>query len=245
MDNYCLLKIRINFEDQDKVEEYLKIVTEYICSTGVPFTEYTAGCHYKCERQHFHYHLILDININKVPKELKNPSYHFKKKYIVKKELKDFPTYSIKVEPLQVDSLQPSEETARNRFLRYPLKEGKPIPNYCSYSTDTLDGMCTTAMEEFRFAEEQKLKTENSDKLKVSKWNEIRDYLDSLNIEDPYEIWMAIARKMKDDSIPPTFKTIDTNTERYIILRGNMTRLANIAMKRTKQFETIIEKLNY
>ena len=241
----CFLKIRVNFEEETSIENYLKLITEYINLAKVEFTEYTAGRHYKSQRKHFHYHLVLNTNIKNIPVQLKNPNYHFKKKYILeKKGLKEFPTYSIKVEAPILGELQPELSTAISRFLRYPLKEGHPIRDYCSFCTETLDGMILTAKEEFKFSQEQKQKTENEEKIKISKWTELRDYLDSLDLSseytnetfDPYQIWMAAAKFMRNDTIPPTMKQIDTMTERYIICRANHGTLSIIGNKRTKQF---------
>ena len=226
--SFCFLKIRVNFDTEDQVEELLEILTEYIRFTKVEFTTYTSGTHYKCDRKHFHYHIILNTDIKNIPTQFKNPNYHFKKKFILeKKGLKDWPTYSMKAESLYVDELQPDIETATNKFLRYPLKEGNPIRNYCSISTLQLDGMIETAKEEFRFAEEQKIKTEQEQRIKITKWNEIKEYLDNQVVDEgnlwdnPSDVWYCVAKKMRQDTIPPTLKAIDTMTERYLLSRSD------------------------
>lgn len=234
------LKIRVNIDTDEEVEKYISVLNSWISTLQLyPYEQYTAGIHDNAKHKHFHYHILL--RQENIPKELLNPSYYFAHKqygYLIKKKgLKDFPKYSIKVESVYTDDLQPNIDTAINKFLRYPLKEGKPLSTFCSFSTSTLAGMCSTAEEEFRFAQEQADKNRLAEENKITKWNQIRDHLDGLGIEvadDPAEIWIRISKYMSADTIPPTFKTIDTMTERYVIYKQNKVQIMAIAMRRTK-----------
>lgn len=235
----CVCKIRVNFETDEHKLAWLEVISDFLSEIKVKFKRYSCAEHHKCETPHFHYHLILDQNIKNIPRELKNPAYHFRDKYLVKKGLKDFPTYSIVVQPLYTSDVQPSFDTAISRILRYPFKEGSAIMDYCSDSPETIEGMINTASEEYRFAQERKLKTKIEQEIKITKWNELRDYLDSRldgANSAPELIWQQIALYMRNDSVPPTIKAINTNVERYILLRADDEKLYKMAEKQTTAF---------
>lgn len=243
-DKIMCLKIRVNFEfteDTSNCMRKLETVQEFLKQDefDVDISEctlYTCGIHLNATQPHFHYHIIIEGDLKL--RQLKNIKYWFKDKFLAKKGLKELfnNKYSITSEALKLDDNQPTVGTAINRFLRYPLKENRPIYDYCCFNEQILHGMCLTAAEEFRFATEQADKNRIQLEQKITKWNEIRDYLVGLGIPstDPSEVWARISSKMSADVIPPCTTTVDKFTERYIIYKNDKKQIMAIAARRTK-----------
>lgn len=243
--SFCLCKIRIDFNTAEEYADRLHAITTFVKDYELDIKDQVAGIHNHTKRhgEHFHYHLVLNGDYNN-SKPFKNPSYYFNK-HLAKIGLKEKFGYSIgKIEQLYIDETQPDVDTAYHKFIRYPLKDKQPIHNLCSYTEEELSVMANTAFEENRFAQEQLIKKQQEEQMKITKWTDIRDYLDSKNATDLQVIWQLVAKYMSTDQVPPTIKAVTTIVERYVIYKADPQRLCKIAETQVKHLESYLDKFS-
>jgi len=218
--SFCQLFSRFNINDASDVAVYQPIINQLISDLSVNILRSTAGFHDNAKNKHYHFHAILDSDYNQLNSKY-TTQYH-KNKIINKKGLKDKSRdISIKIQRPYTTPLLPDLDTAVHRFLRYPLKERKPIMELCTDCSDTITGMINCSDSEYQFALEQKLKTENKELIKITKYKEIENHLKELNLEiESSEIWRIYYETNKyicqHDSIPPTDNVLETFSQRYI-----------------------------
>ena len=217
--SYCHLFSRIDINDASDVAVYQPLINQLIMDLSVNILRSTAGIHENAKNKHYHYHAILDQDFNKLNPKIANNNY-YKNKLINKLGLKDKSRYMIVIHQPYTTPLLPAIDTAVHRFLRYPLKERKPILELCTDCSDTINGMMNSSEAEYQFALETKIKSENKDLMKITKYNDIESHLRELNIEvnqdNLWKIYYEINKYIcRHDSIPPSDTSIKTYGDRY------------------------------
>jgi hypothetical protein len=220
--SFCHLFTRVDINDASDVTVYQPIISQIITDLSVNVIRSTAGIHENAKHKHYHYHAILGSSFSELnPKQYdKFPTQHSKNKIINELGLKDKTRIMIVIHRPYTTPLLPSIDTAVHRFLRYPLKERKPILELCSDCSDTINGMINCSDSEYQFALEQKQKQENKDLIKITKYQQIEAHLRQMELEIDNENYWKIYYETnkyicKNDSIPPTDNTIETFSQRY------------------------------
>lgn len=231
--SYNLLAVRVDCENEPLQLSYLlTIINSYIDNRGWRIEKSSCGHHSSATNKHFHYHCVVS-NITAV-RLYSSEIYQFNK-YLKNEGYNDFPKKSVQyinpyVEVVPTDDaleVIPQDEDIQasiDRWLRYPLKEGSVIYQYC-VNIDT-EQLKKTAVAHYEYIKELKAKEVLKDEERSLKWNCIVEYLDAkIPAPEPYTlgtlklIFTELREYTKNESPPVSLKTIADKTITYMSIK--------------------------
>lgn len=216
---YILLGFRVNFLEP---EPSLKIIEDYIKYRGWKIVKSSAGIHEASKHKHYHYHLIVEPTAVKL--------YSTGEAYAFKKYLREVGqwdqlkgNHSVKDEKIKLEEGDEDIESAENRFLRYPLKEGTPLENYCV--NINLDLLMQTAVAQFQHLKEKIQADQLKDENNKLKWNTLCRHLDTKKPTTYIQVFTELIEYTRLENPPVTTKLINTKTINYMKQKKLLTDL--------------------
>jgi len=250
------LVVKFRYDTHSDIDILAGAFNRFVTQDGkIPIHVQSCGKHNataKGHPEHFHYHIILKIE--EIPKHLSNPTYYWsgsqnKNDYCKKNGVPiEKGKGAVSVSWLTTDDDYPDIETNINRALRYVYKDKQPVYEFSSLDNETIEGMMNSASQECKFADEQTSKRINNGIVKITKWNELLEYLETEKINnglqyeegliDPARVWIKIQQYMyKNDTIPPSSDVIKKATDRYMVNYGlTKEQLRKFAEKQMNHF---------
>ena len=230
---YILLGFRINLKTADEdPSQFTAQVADYLKHRGWKIIRSSGGIHIEnCKNPHIHLHYeVCPQSLTKLYCQEKYPYNIYLRENNL--EIKD---QAIKREAPKVEEGDTDVESAVLRFLRYPLKEGKPISTSClNIDVDTL---MLEAQAHWKLAKEQHHKDEVKKEQDKLKWNQIVKYLDDKKPTEYVEVFSELIEYTRNENPPMTTKILNTKTINYMKLRKLLT---NYDLIRVENFGTRI-----
>lgn len=219
--------LRVHVEDENLLHKfYLDNFLSWLKFRKYNLINYTAGIHTNTANPHIHIHFIAE------GKKLSNPIATLKRDFREKmpveypnipKELRDkLPrsfigqTYKGRINmSLQIKDL---EENNIERFLQYPLKEGKLIRT--DLGEDKVNAIMEIAQLEYKNSLAKQANKEQKEKEKENEWDKMCEYLDKEKPQDIRQIFRELIQYYREWNKPPTMKFIFDTAERYAFKKG-------------------------
>lgn len=211
--NFILFGFRYDLIDgfnEDFIEQIIKILNK----RGYRILRKSAGINDEAKTRGTHIHFHCELEALNVVRYKTGESYAFKK---VAKELgisfpKETKSWAIST-PEVVTQHNQEAEVGVLKWLRYPLKELKPIYKYC----DGIDveELAKIANAEYKFSLEEIEKKNLKKEEDKTRWNTLCHHIDSLEPKSYYDVLKAIYLYTQEENPPVSMKWIADRTMCY------------------------------
>lgn len=211
--NYQLFGFRYDLIDgfnEDFIEEIIKILEK----RGYRILRKSAGINDEAKTRGTHIHFHCELEALNVLRYKTGETYAFKK---VAKDLginfpKETKSWAISM-PEAVTQTNQEAEVGVLKWLRYPLKELKPIYKHCDGIE--VEELAKLANAEYKFSLEEIEKKNLKKEEDKTRWNTLCAHVDSLQPKRYYDVLKAIYLYTQQENPPVSMKWIADRTMCY------------------------------
>lgn len=232
-----LIEVRVDCEnDPLQLSLLLNTINDYVDNRGWKIEKSSCGHHSIATNKHVHYHLV--VSTLTAVKIYSSEIYQFNK-YLKQNKIQ-FPKKHISLIQPHVDII-PSEDSAEiipndesiemsiDRWLRYPLKEGVVIEQYCK--NIDIENLKQTAVAHFQFIKEQIEQNEIKHEETKLRWNKISKHIEEKlinpepnTLETLERVHEILTDYTRNENPPVTFKFLQEKTCQYLSQKSLLTK---------------------